>query len=197
MFKNKKSNTQNARQKPSDKVAAPVFSYYSNRSQSSTETAPAPRSKSPETPKKNHNNTLLGYLPAIFSFVLVLLAFTYVTTLNTDPRIVISAAGSANVAVQQPKVYQQAATDILKSSISNRSKITINTDKIAAQMQQKFPELGDMAVTVPLISRRPIITIQPATPALILIGPQKSFVVDSNGRAVLKAGQLNSGASDK
>lgn len=198
MFKNKKTPNKDIRQKPVTNTNAPVFSYYSNRSQPAAQPQTSSRSIPANDSLKNKKHiAVLGYIPAILSLVIVFIAFTYITTLNTDPRIVISASDSSNVAVQSTDVYQQAAASILKSSVYNRSKLTIDSDKIAEQLKDKFPELGEMAVTVPLISRRPIITIQPATPAAILVGPNKSLVIDSYGRAVLDANLLNSGAADK
>jgi hypothetical protein len=81
--------------------------------------------------------------------------------------------------------YQEAADQLLASSIWNRNKITINTAHLSAAMAQRFPELSGVSVALPLIGHRPVVYLEPATAALILSGPSGSYVIGANGRALV------------
>lgn len=137
------------------------------------------------------------YFPAIMSLGLVFAAGIYLTTLSTTPKVTILTDTNNLVAVQPSGIYEPVAADILSSSVLNRSKLTINTNDVANDLQAKFPELGEVVVTIPLISRRPAIQARPAVPAFILNGPSGSYVIDVQGKAVLTSSQLASSIRDK
>lgn len=177
--------------------SAPVFSYYSSRS------------AGPERPRNLRNEHdgsralqqrrtpwWLGYLPSFVALSTVALAALYVSTLTTSPRIEVIANENHPVVVQELGVYERAAKEELQSSIFSRSKLTINTNAVSNRLKERFPELGEIVVNVPLISRRPIIEVQPATPALIVSGQGGAFVIDDTGKPVLKASSLVSSAKD-
>lgn len=196
MFRRKKTNDL-ARKNSATNKTAPVFSYYSNRSNSDFNSRIRNMPGSENTKKQKTVVWWFGYLPALVSIVLVVLASMYATTLETNPRIQISSIDGKPAVLQPISVYESAAHEILQRSVFNRSKFTINSDKLANAMQDRFPELGEIVVTVPLISRYPIIDVQPAVPVFVLNGKGGSFVIDTNGRAVLKANQLKSSVKDK
>lgn len=174
--------------------SAPVFSYYSKRS---AETDVTTRSYHPGNDGKPSNATWVKYLPSILSLGIVLGALGYITTLSTKPRVIVASNPSELLVIQPNEIYESAASKLFSSSLLNQNKLTLNTIKIAQQLQAQFPELGDVIVTIPLIGRKPIIQTRPSTPALILTGNGGSFVIDKQGRPVLKANQLASSVRDK
>lgn len=193
---NKKADSDEVRQRPaSNRNVAPVFSYYSSRNN-----AAGPRSTTREaeatTKKAARHRRWLVYFPSLLSLVLVLGAVSYITTLSTNPRIEIKT-GSTFVAVQEEAVYHTAAAALMKKSIFSQSKLTVDTDALAATFKDEFPELGDVVVVMPLIGRRAVFEIRPAQPALVLIGSGGSYIIDSSGRPVLKGSQLASSIRDK
>lgn len=173
--------------------AAPVFSYYSKRSD---EASTRLRSSQSPTSIKSRSVWLL-YLPSLVALTVVVAASMYVTTLATQARVVISSDHSQHVALQPVTVYEQAAEKIMHQSFTNRSKITINTVKVADALEAQFPELSDIVVTVPLFGRKPLIQAAPAKPALVLVSKQGSYIIDVFGRPILRADQLNSSTRDK
>lgn len=193
----KKSKSEKQKTRVVSPGQAPIFSYYSSRSQSVERRSPTRHSPNQISKKTGWLQAWwLGYLPAIISLGVVVLAFMYVTTLSSDPRIQIVPFDSRPAAIQDIKVYEVAANKLLSKSILNRSKLTINTDKVVSELKQQFPELGDTVLTVPLISRRPIITIQPAIPVLLVQAKSGTFVIDETGRTVLESKQLQSSTRD-
>lgn len=107
---------------------------------------------------------------------------------------IISLTGSDNrqVFLRSPQTYQLAASAILASSWLNTNKLTADTKKIATTMQEQFPELEQVSVTLPIIGRQPVIYILPARPALLLKDSTGGvYIVDSHGRALINASQVS------
>lgn len=200
MFRrNKKDTEADVRQRPNQgRTAAPVFSYYSNRSSNSVPRTGGSRGEAADAvaAKRRSKRRWLVYLPSFISLAVVLSAFAYLTTLSTDPRIEIKT-GTTLVAVQKESVYELAANRLMKKSLLSQSKLTADTDAMAEEFKTEFPELGEVVVIMPLIGRRAVFEIRPAQPALILAGTGGSYIIDAAGRPVLKASQLASSVRDK
>lgn len=134
--------------------------------------------------KKAHWHKLPSYL--ILATILVSLGYSF--SLDTNPKIVTIEARSDSSLLRSKLDYQNRARSLLESSFLNRSKITINTAAFNSAMKLYFPELSDVAVTLPLAGRRPIVEIAAKQPQIILSSPEGSdFIIDSDGRAVMKA----------
>lgn len=133
-----------------------------------------------------------------FGLVVLLIALIIssfnVLSLSNDARVMSLTGGTNDTFLHDSTVYQTAASQILAGSIWNRNKITVNTAAISQQMLAKFPELSSVSVTVPLLSKRPIMYVQTAQPAIILAAHNGSFVLDTNGKALLRADNLPAGS---
>lgn len=173
---------------------APVFSYYSNRSASSEAVRSTNRNMSAASLKPSR--WWIAYMPSLISLMIIAAAALFVTTLSTSPKISIRTSDTNAYALQDMAVYQNAMLSILNSSLLNRSKLTISSDRIASDLQSRFPELGEVVVTIPLLSRRAIVEIQPAKPVLVLTGSNGTFVIDDSGQAILTASELRGSAQD-
>jgi hypothetical protein len=196
MFRRKKQEQPTVRNPQNSGAKAPVFSYYSSRSSSADPKAGRNMAGLAAASMPKRTSWWLIYLPSLLSIFLVILSALYVTTLTSEPRINITSQNGRPAVVQDTVIYERAAEKLLTSSLFNKSKLTINTDKLAADMQKQFPELGDIVVTVPLIGRKLIIQVQPALPSLILTGQGGSYVIDDSGTAVLASSQLLSSVRD-
>jgi hypothetical protein len=136
--------------------------------------------------------TRLGYswLQMLGLIILLLAAVASVVnvlSLSADAKIVPLAA-KTNLSILRPTaVYQAVADRQLKSSVWNRNKITIDTAALSHQLLSQFSELSSVSVTLPLLAHRPLVYVQPAQPALILVTQQGgAFIIDVNGKALLK-----------
>jgi len=114
-----------------------------------------------------------------------LVSFISSVTLSTDPKVVLVAGSSQQPFLQDKQVYNRAIVKQLGSSIWNRNKITVNTERINQQLTMQFPELASVNMTLPLVSHRPIIYLQAAQPAIILHTTSGSYVLDTTGKALL------------
>lgn len=167
-----------------------AFSYYSRRSEQMVQTGrQIARS---ETAQKTRN--VSRYWRQRFGFAVLLASATfslvYVSTLTTEPKIetVNSAAGRA--VMQDESVYRAAANEFLEASVFNQNKITISTTGLASQLMQKFPELAQVQVGLPLLNHRVSVVLVPSEPILILATTNGSYALDAGGTALSTGAQL-------
>jgi hypothetical protein len=180
---------------------ASVFSYHANRSPGS---AQQPRRMEPEAaPKKRLSLTWsarrwAAYAPSLMAVLVLALCLGCVSTLSTEPKVqVVGMSGRETSLARGVGAYEADVATVFNESIWNRSKLLINTNEIAKKIQEKFPELGEVAVILPLVDRRPVIQIRPAEPALVLGTSQGVMVVDENGRIMARARDIESRVKDK
>lgn len=153
--------------------------------------------------KSSQDTTKFGqfWLRRIGLLILLLAVTASVTsglTLSADPEVVpVEEKNNAYAFLHDQATYHAAASKLIGSSLLNRNKITIDTDRISAEMIKQFPELSGASVTLPLLAHRPIIHIQAANPALIVHATNGSYVLDSKGKALLPSGSLASSVSAK
>lgn len=168
---------------------APTFSYRANRLPENDRTSP--KRGAALTRKDPRQFLTWQKLPALGMTLVIVICGVYLSTLSTNPKIVDqNGPGQASVLLRDQSVYKTKAEQILKRSISNRSKITFDSTDIDKQMRQAFPEITATAVTLPLMGRRPIVELVVAQPQLILTNSSGSYVLDANGRAVAERSEV-------
>jgi hypothetical protein len=116
-------------------------------------------------------------------------------SVSTTPKIVIEQSSGAQY-LQPSAIYQNAASNILASSLLDRNKVTINVAQIRTKLLNEYPELADVQVVLPLISHTPVIQLTPSKPSLVLAAANGSYIVSDSGRA-LAAGTSIAGQSPK
>lgn len=199
-FRLKKTKTVRQRQKAatSDNVRSPAFSYGANRpDQESLSNREAELISNAKNPKQFARFWLqrVGFLILILA---VTAAATSSLTLSANPEIVPTAdSRDSSAFLHSQATYQVAASKLIADSFFNRNKITINTASISQQLIDQFPELSSANITLPLLAHRPIIHIQASKPAIILLTNNGSYVLDSNGKAVLPSERLSSTVQEK
>jgi hypothetical protein len=131
-------------------------------------------------------------IPAILALAVIVICFGYAISLSSDPKIAPISNSSNNALLHSQKAYHDAAEQILGSSLLNSTKITIDTDHFNDAMKQRFPELSEASITLPLMGRRPIVELAVVQPTLILTNQHGTYVLDSNGRAILSLSSTKS-----
>jgi hypothetical protein len=139
---------------------------------------------------------LLGKLPVLVAWLLIGASAFYMLSLSSNPRVILSSS-EVDLALRDVGAYQADIQTILQKSVFSYSKLTINTTKISEQIKTEFPEFRDVSVVLPLLNRRPVVHIQPARPAFILMTRSGSFVLDTQGRAILEETRLASSARNE
>ncbi len=173
MFKNKKS-PRNSRNNDSNNG---IFSYYQNRDQSGSNNSQAKLS--------NKRSNIITNIPVILSVIAIIASIIFVISLSTNPSIVIVNKDSLLATGDNVDELDQIVSKKLKQSLLNKSKITINTDKIQNELLNEIPEATDIAIALPIISRTPVVYVRIAEPSLLLNTQDKNdFVLDEKGRAI-------------
>lgn len=136
---------------------------------------------------KNNSSKIKKFLTRTPQFLIVIFSFfclLYIISLSNDPRIVITQNSENDF--HSTDFYRQQIKSILSGSILNYSKLTINTKSVAQQIEQNFPEIQSSSVVLPLLNRRPIVHIKLSNLAAIVRTSSGAYVIDNNGRAILK-----------
>jgi hypothetical protein len=170
---------------------APKFAYRANRSSEELNLGrQLQRQAATATPKKL-SRFLLQRFGLIILVTALLVSSVNILSLSSDVRIMPLTTGSNASLLHDQAAYQAAARRLIGGSIWNRNKITINTARIDQQLLKQFPELSSASITLPLLSKRPILYVQALQPALVLNARNGSFVVDTTGKALLSANSLS------
>lgn len=135
----------------------------------------------------------LRLIPTVGAAIVILVSVLFSTTLTSVPNVQLVGAGSP---YRDISVYRAESEKILKSSIMNKSKLTINTNKNEKILLGTFSELDVAQVGLPIIGRRPTITMHVRQPVLLLTTFSNAYVIDAAGKVVAEAGQLMSGIKD-
>lgn len=178
-------------------VAGPAFSYYTSRvvpEAAPRRTAIRQSQEMPGTGKGRQIPRSLSQVPFWILLAVITLCLLKVLYLSTNPKIVVlgNTAVSATY-LRSQSTYTQAAHTQLASSITNRSKLTVNLNGTVVALEHEFPELADVSMTVPLISSRPIIYIQVAQPSLALQTTHGNYALSTSGLVLARLRTMPSG----
>jgi hypothetical protein len=173
-------------------VGTSVFSYHANRSvrpgasrhQEVPEAAPAARAK------RNFRFNLFKRGRVAIVLLLATAALIVNLFLSHTPSLTVISTAKNEVFLQDRSVYQTAATQALRSSVWNGNKLTINTAGIERSLRNSFPELQYVRVSVPFAGNTIRIYAEPAMPQLLLSSGNTVYILDGNGRAVIKANDV-------
>lgn len=192
MFRKKKPQTNNGRRDVQRSPQANVFSYYASRNPS--EVAPRSRMDRKVTPRRNRliGKFALAYVPSYLAGLALLVCLVYVSTLSSQPNIHITGTADKKTLIVNADTYEYEIQQLLLSSLLNQSKLLINTDKLASEIESNFPELGDVSIVLPVVGRRPIIEVRPARQAIVLGAEDGPFIVDTKGRVLATTSEVDS-----
>lgn len=131
----------------------------------------------------------------IVALILLGVVVMYCLSLSTSPKLTVYTARSQQPNQQQSirnqTEYLDGAQKLLNSSIFNRTKFTINTAAFERAFKAEYPEVSDVAVALPIVSRQPIVTITTAQPAFVIVSHNQSWVIDERGIVIMSAQDLS------
>ncbi len=179
------------RQEASGTPKGASFAYRSSRSDQEVNTGrQVPREPADAAPK-----SLSRFLLQRFGLVVLLIALVFsvsnALSLSSSARVVMLKGDSSSPFLHDRNTYQQAASGLLASSVWNRNKLTVNTGAVSRGLLSRFPELSNVSVTLPLLNNRPTVYVETAQEALILSSGNGSFVIGTDGNALLNADNLS------
>jgi DNA-binding protein len=139
-------------------------------------------------------------LPSALAIIVVAGSALYCFGVDPNPKVLqVTDAHASGPALRSKDEYQRGAYAILGKSILSRTKLTIDTKAFTEQFIRQYPEVAEATVSLPLVSRRPVVSIVTAQPVLLLsASPSRQvFVMDARGKAIMEARDLQSSARDK
>ncbi|MEO8862709.1 MAG: hypothetical protein ABI354_00095 [Candidatus Saccharimonadales bacterium] len=182
MFKKPNKATPKTRRSPSTPNRTAAFSYYNQKRSPSDLNVGRKRQGPAALIAVTSSRIKRRHLPELVAWFAIVVAIMYSLTLQTAPRInVVSQPGTVS---RSPEVYKDDVQSIWQSSFLNRSKLTVKTGDIRGGIQKQFPEIVDIDIELPLLGRRPAITLTTAAPAFVLSSTNGSFYVDRNGKVL-------------
>jgi hypothetical protein len=131
-------------------------------------------------------------LPTFLALAVITISVLYCLGLSTNPKVVVSTTSPQAVVLRDKAEYQRGAQRILEDSALSRTKFTVNTGGFERAFRAAFPEVDDVSLALPLVSRTPIVTISTAQPQLLLTAQGKVYVLDKRGTAIMMANDLSS-----
>lgn len=163
----------------------PVYSYYAARPIAGRDSRSASQLRNSSVTNqapRNHRRFVSTYtVVALICTIVVFVCVLKLLAVSPDSKIVVSAPSNYPVSQLTTTAYAEAANTLLHSSILNRSKLTLNTNGIAHTLQERFPELTSVEVTVPLVGNRPVIYVAPSEPAFTLETSSGVYAMDAKG----------------
>jgi hypothetical protein len=179
--------------------APQAFSYYSSRAYTPSERRAKPQSPKNQQDEKKQKRKfsmpmLLSGLPFWLLMVVVCVCLVKVLLLSDSPKIVVVGNSDVSDYMRADAVYAAAAQKLLDSSVTNRCKLTVNANGVTQALKREFPELQDVSVSIPLVSNRPVVYIQPASQSLVLQSTSGNYSINDTGFVLSKLVILPEGA---
>lgn len=168
-----------------------VFSYHANRSvrEGGFARDAGKNQQQADTAKRNTKSVWIKRLPTIGALLAILVVTVFCLQLSSNVKIVTLGTSESHVFLRDPEAYRQAAIRAF-TPFFNGNKLTVNAQKISADLRKQFPELQAVSISLPVIGNQPVVYIQPTIPELILVSSQGMFLLDSNGRALISGNQV-------
>ncbi len=184
-----KSKPRKRRSSAARQQSGPVYAYYGNRSTANDGTKRRFSGTKTSTSSRLKSAKWWRNLPMILSVAAIVISFLYVLRLDSNAKV-IQSGDTNNVFLQNINTYQQAAHKLFNDSILNSNKITVNISGITRTLQDQFPELANVSITLPLIGHEPLVYITPSQPALVLNNTSGSYVLNDKGVAIIQSYQV-------
>ncbi len=165
----------------------PDFVYYANRQASRTATTG--KGDAPERSRSllnapvgvnRHSSSRQRKLLLWVLLVPSLLLLGQLILLNNQSRVVLLQPDGTKSA-ESAEIYENTVNDILASSILSRSKITIDTRGIAAELRRRHPEIESAVVTVPVVGGRPTAYVVQSEAVLTLQQGASYYTLSASG----------------
>lgn len=128
-----------------------------------------------------------GFLARLIDWLTVLALIAgliYGLALQSNPKVILNSE-----AYHSPREYHQVAQTSLKN-FKNRNKLTFDATSLTQALKEKFPEISQVGVELPLFGRAPTIRIEVDKPSLALkpsaenSASSPSLIVDAKGTVV-------------
>ncbi|QQS19372.1 hypothetical protein IPL85_03725 [Candidatus Saccharibacteria bacterium] len=172
------------RDRPKQAGSRPQYLYYKARPSDNTGTSTRSRPNASPEKKRVISGMNIHTAMLLVCVVIGLLCALKIVLLTPNSKIVITE--NVQTLDLPQNAYAETANSSLKSSLLNRNKITLNTRGVATDIEQRFPELASVVVTVPLVGNRPIVYVTPSRASFMIESPMGLYSLADNGYVLAK-----------
>lgn len=168
-----------------------TFSYYSSRSPQPMRRQSVRTSNSVNKQSRGTSSSLVSSQQfvrvALIGLATVFVLFQLILlSPNSTIRVVLNDSPTT-LNQKDTLIYKHEVDALLKESLLNRTKITLNSKGIATALQAKHPELRDVLIVPPVIGTSPIVSVTPSQPVAKLNVLGQTYSIDQNGYIVAMA----------
>jgi hypothetical protein len=183
LFKKYEKKTLNERlRQPISRQPTASFSYYSSRR---SEQTPRYENESKWYRWQKETLKLWGNATVLVALVLTLVAVLYGGTLSQEPKLTVTP--SDYMTYRQKQQYTDEIKNALSQDIFSSIKLTFRKKQLTDQIYRLFPETKSVAITIPIVGRRPLVDIVLYRPVAVLSTSTKSYIIDESGRVIIDA----------
>ncbi len=122
-------------------------------------------------------------LKLIMALTVIIIVLILELPVSSNAKIVIAGGSEASASLPTAS-YQTAAEHILSSSLTDHTKLTLNSSTLAAQLKKQFPEINSVNVSYSVFSWRPTISLKLSQPVLTLEDANNKYLVSNSGIVV-------------
>ncbi|CAN5671735.1 hypothetical protein BH23PAT2_BH23PAT2_06640 [soil metagenome] len=158
------------------RISSRSFSYHSNRLRSE-QTA-----RHQETVQIKRRSRWY-FLPSYVALMAIILCGLYVITLDTSPQVRVSELAVSDSSIEgKTSGYEAYIASRLEDNVLRQTKFFVNTESLEQSFLREFPEIADISIIIPLISRDLVVDVIPAMAVVALEVNNNLYGVDAYGR---------------
>ena len=151
----------------------------------------------PDKRKTSGKSSIFRQLPTIISFIVIIGTLFYISTLNSNPEIIIDNGSNTVNFLHTTAQYRQTIVSLLDSSFLNKSKFTIDTNALARKFKADYPELDSATIIIPVTGHRLELVLKASTPVLDLKNSTGYYLLSDQGVVIKKFSTLKDMNSTK
>lgn len=193
MRKSAKQSSLRQRMRPEEadtrRTVAQTFSYHTQRSDQTTNTGRKFRQQVLRPVAQGVSGFWLQRFGLGILLIVGGICLFNALTLSSDVKVQLiggpAAVSRSSLFHNQLADYRVAANKLLRGSLLNHNKITVNTASTSRQLLASYPELASANLALPLLSHRPTLYISYTEPAIILHNQSGSYVLDTDGKVLV------------
>ncbi|MCA9327980.1 hypothetical protein KDA14_05615, partial [Candidatus Saccharibacteria bacterium] len=157
----------------------PTYSYYASSGRAETPRSRPVRQSAEQTSRKRQPFKLQRLFILLYAGVAVV-CIAKILLVMPQSKVVVVTDDTLNRNLPTD-MYAKTADEMLRGSVLNMSKITLNTNGIANEIEQRYPELSSAVLAVPLLGNRPVLYVSPERPTFVLETKSAQYTIDSKG----------------
>jgi len=152
----------------------------------------------PDKPRRHQKQGIMTRMSftkrRVMALVIVLLVSGVLFGLlfvQSAPKIVLIEPTGYNYRSRSIEQYNQVVSSVIKSSLSNRFKVSVSLSQIDQTLRNAFPEINKTVENFSLLNSSPTIYIQLKAPAVIDTINGRSYALSSQGYVLTFVNQHN------